>query len=62
MNEITIAGPAILRGGVAGEDENSRADDRADAQRREIDRAERAFEALVGQRFGLQIGDAPAGE
>jgi len=34
----------------------------ADAQRREIDRAEHAFEALVSQRLGLQIGHAPTGE
>ena len=42
---INDARPGVLRGGMAGEHENARADDGADAQRREIDRAERAFEA-----------------
>ena len=62
MKEIDDARPGILRGGVAGEDENARADDGADAQRREVDGPERAFEALVLERLGLQIGDASAGE
>ncbi len=62
MNEMTIPGPAYFAAAMAGEDENARADDRADAQRREVDGAERAFEALILERLGLQIGDAPSGE
>ena len=50
----------VLRGGLAGEDKNAGADDRADAQRGEVDGAEGAFEAFVRQHLGLQVGDASA--
>jgi hypothetical protein len=45
-----------IGGGGAGDDENSRADDAADAERNEVDRAERSFEfALI--EFVLDVRD-----
>ena len=41
MNESTIAGPAYLRRGRAGEHEDAGADDGADAEQVEVERAER---------------------
>ena len=55
--ESTSAGPGVLRRRRAGEDEDAGADDRADAERGEVQRTERAAERRpLG--FGLELGDA----
>ena len=50
----------VLRRDRSREHEDARADNGADAQGGEVHRAERPVEALVGQRFGLQVGNTLA--
>jgi hypothetical protein len=47
-----------LRRDCTGKHEDAGADDGADTQGGEIDRAKRAFETVVTSRFGLKRGDA----
>ncbi len=47
----------VLRRRRAGQHEDARADDAADAQQHQIQRPQRAMEAVVGQRLRLQVGD-----
>ena len=42
----------------AGEHEDARADDAANAQQDQVERSQRAMETVVGQRLRLQVGDA----
>ena len=49
--------PGVLRRDRSREHKDARADNGADAERGEVHGAERPVEALVGQRFGLQVGD-----
>ena len=56
--DSTIAGPAFCAATVPREYENAGANDRANAEGSEIDRAESAFKAVIGQRLSLQIGNA----
>ena len=61
--ERTIAGPGVLRGGVAGEHEDAGADDRADPEHRQVDRAERALQPVLGVLHGVhQLVDRLGGE
>src|ERR1019366_4835005 len=53
-------GAGILRRDGSSEHKNARADNGADAQGGEVDGPQGSFEALVGQRFGLQGGNALA--
>ena len=54
--------PGVERRNRAREHEDAGPDDRPDSEHREVQRAQSALQAVVGERLGLQIGDALASE
>jgi len=48
----------VQGGDGAGQDKDPGPDDGADAEHRQIERAQRSLQTMVGKRFRLQVGDA----